>query len=158
MADVRKELNFCKKTSLQVLGVVENMASLVTPLSSVKAVDKSGNDITARLLSAVRASDPALIDECELETAVFPTGNATPQVSGTAGLGLAGPERMAFEFGVPFLGRLPLDPAVGRACDAGQMIASIGAQGRAAVAVRALCDRLVLDLHLGEEDAGAMDM
>lgn len=26
MADVRKELNFCKKTGIPVLGVVENMA------------------------------------------------------------------------------------------------------------------------------------
>ena len=26
MADVRKELNFCKKTGIRVLGVVENMA------------------------------------------------------------------------------------------------------------------------------------
>ena len=26
MADVRKEINFCKKTKVNVLGVVENMA------------------------------------------------------------------------------------------------------------------------------------
>lgn len=28
MADVRKELNFCKKTGIQVLGIVENMADI----------------------------------------------------------------------------------------------------------------------------------
>ena len=28
MADVRKELNFCKKTGIPVLGVVENMADI----------------------------------------------------------------------------------------------------------------------------------
>ena len=28
MADVRKELNFCKKTGIKVLGVVENMANI----------------------------------------------------------------------------------------------------------------------------------
>lgn len=35
MADVRKELNFCKKTGLPVLGIVENMADvrLVTSLN-----------------------------------------------------------------------------------------------------------------------------
>jgi len=31
-----------------------------------------------------------------------------------------GGERMASEMGVPFLGRLPLDPAIGKACDAGK--------------------------------------
>jgi Mrp family chromosome partitioning ATPase len=30
-ADVRKELNFCKKTGIQVLGVVENMSGFVCP-------------------------------------------------------------------------------------------------------------------------------
>ena len=32
-----------------------------------------------------------------------------------------GGERMAADMGVPFLGRIPLDPAVGEACDAGQI-------------------------------------
>lgn len=36
MADVRKELSFCKKTGLNVLGVVENMSGLT--VSSVKPV------------------------------------------------------------------------------------------------------------------------
>ncbi|KAG8461348.1 hypothetical protein KFE25_010535 [Diacronema lutheri] len=156
MADVRKELNFCKKTSLRVLGVVENMAPLAVPLQHVRAVDTVGVDVTARLLAAVRAADPALLNECLLETIVFPTGAGSPANAGgsTPGryAGLAGPERMAAEFGVPFLGKLPLDPAVGRACDAGQAIAALGAHGRAAVAVRALCDRVARALF---PDVGA---
>jgi Mrp family chromosome partitioning ATPase len=31
-----------------------------------------------------------------------------------------GGERMAQEMGVPFLGRIPIDPAIGEACDAGR--------------------------------------
>jgi Mrp family chromosome partitioning ATPase len=31
LADVRKEINFCKKTNLKVLGVVENMSGFVCP-------------------------------------------------------------------------------------------------------------------------------
>jgi Mrp family chromosome partitioning ATPase len=31
LADVRKEINFCKKTGLKVLGVVENMSGFVCP-------------------------------------------------------------------------------------------------------------------------------
>ena len=30
MADVRKELNFCKKTNVRVLGLIENMVSIDT--------------------------------------------------------------------------------------------------------------------------------
>ena len=35
MADVRKELNFCKKTGIPVLGVVENMSDMRLPLAQV---------------------------------------------------------------------------------------------------------------------------
>jgi len=63
-ADVRKELNFCVKTGIKVLGVVENMAGYVCPNCS----------------------------EC---TNIFSSG---------------GGEVMAGEFGVKFLGRVPIDP------------------------------------------------
>jgi NUBPL iron-transfer P-loop NTPase len=58
MSDVRKELNFCKKTGVSVLGVVENMADIRVPLASlgsattgVRLVDADGCDVTDRLLS-----------------------------------------------------------------------------------------------------------
>lgn len=63
-ADVRKELNFCQKTSIRVLGVVENMCGFVCPNCS----------------------------EC---TNIFMSG---------------GGEVMANDFGVQFLGRIPIDP------------------------------------------------
>ena len=57
MADVRKELNFCKKTSIPVLGVVENMADLSIPLSgltdrqsSLRLINSRGEDMTDSLL------------------------------------------------------------------------------------------------------------
>ncbi|PVI04396.1 P-loop containing nucleoside triphosphate hydrolase protein [Periconia macrospinosa] len=65
ISDVKKELNFCKKTGIRVLGVVENMAGFVCPNCS----------------------------EC---TYVFSKG---------------GGQVMAEEFGVPFLGSVPIDPA-----------------------------------------------
>lgn len=58
MADVRKELNFCKKTGLNVIGVVENMTNIRVPLSSlshhssgIRLVDKSGQDVTESTLA-----------------------------------------------------------------------------------------------------------
>lgn len=65
ISDVKKELNFCAKTGVRVLGVVENMAGFVCPNCS----------------------------EC---CNVFSKG---------------GGEVMAGEFGVPFLGSVPIDPA-----------------------------------------------
>ncbi|KFA75894.1 hypothetical protein S40288_09682 [Stachybotrys chartarum IBT 40288] len=62
-ADVRKELNFCKKTDIRVLGVVENMSGFVCPHCS----------------------------EC---TDIFGSG---------------GGRAMANEFGVAFLGEVPMD-------------------------------------------------
>ncbi|EON62925.1 cytosolic Fe-S cluster assembly factor CFD1 [Coniosporium apollinis CBS 100218] len=65
ISDVKKELNFCKKTGLKVLGVVENMAGFVCP-------------------------------NCSTCSNVFSKG---------------GGEVMALDFGVPFLGSVPVDPA-----------------------------------------------
>lgn len=64
-ADVRKELNFCKKVGLNILGVIENMSGFVCPHCS----------------------------EC---TNVFSSGG-----------GLV----MAEQFGVEFLGKVPIDPS-----------------------------------------------
>jgi Mrp family chromosome partitioning ATPase len=76
LADVRKEINFCKKVGLPVLGVVENMSGFVCP-------------------------------KCKTKTDIF---------APTTG----GGEKMAQEMGVPFLGRVPLDPRLARACDEGK--------------------------------------
>lgn len=37
LADVRKEINFCKKTGLNVIGVVENMSGFVCPNCACKS-------------------------------------------------------------------------------------------------------------------------
>jgi hypothetical protein len=66
-ADVRKELNFCKKVGLEILGVVENMSGYVCP-------------------------------HCSTCTNVFSSG---------------GGAIMAKEFGVDFLGAVPIDPGFG---------------------------------------------
>lgn len=76
LLDVRKELDFCKKAGIPVLGVVENMAGFVCPA-------------------------------CTHESQIF---------APTTGGGKA----LAEEFGVPFLGSIPLDPRIGKACDYGE--------------------------------------
>lgn len=76
LIDVRKEINFCKKVGIPILGVVENMSAFVCP-------------------------------KCQIETTIF-------------GSSSGGAEAMAKDMGVPFLGRIPLDPTIARACDEGK--------------------------------------
>jgi hypothetical protein len=73
-ADVKKELNFCAKTGIHVIGVVENMSGFVCPNCS----------------------------EC---TNVFGSG---------------GGQVMAQEFGVKFLGSVPIDPQFVMLVEAGK--------------------------------------
>ena len=115
--DVRKEINFCKKTNIPVLGVVENMAGLRQPLETMKLVDTLGNDVTAAVLKAIQSAGIGSTEgthsdsSCSIiaETDVFwaPTGGA---------------ETMAKELSVPFLGRIPLDAALSRAAEEGRSL------------------------------------
>lgn len=50
ISDVRKEINFCKKTGVHILGVVENMAGFVCPhcAECTNVFSKGGGEIMAR--------------------------------------------------------------------------------------------------------------
>lgn len=105
LMDVRKELSFCAKTSLRVLGVVENMAEYATPLASLQFRDAAGADATQAALQAMR-------DKCPELLSLTAVADVFPRARG-------GAEGMAAQFGVPFLGRVPLDPRITRACETG---------------------------------------
>ncbi|OQR86831.1 nucleotide-binding protein 1 [Achlya hypogyna] len=106
MADVRKELNFCRKTGLPVLGVVENMAGIQQTLDQVKFVHpESASDETAHVLQVLREKAPELL-QYAVQLQVFPPASG-------------GGEAMARAFQVPFLGRLPLDANLTQACEQG---------------------------------------
>lgn len=47
LSDVRKELNFCRKTKIDVLGVVENMSGVQRQLDDVRFIGADGVDQTA---------------------------------------------------------------------------------------------------------------
>eukprot|EP00966_Prymnesium_polylepis_P228618 5290867-Prymnesium_polylepis.1 len=103
--DVRKELSFCAKTKLAVLGVIENMAEYAAPLDRLGFRDGAGADVTAATLELLRARCPEVLS-------LLATADVFPRARG-------GAEAMASAFGVPFLGRVPLDPSITRACEAG---------------------------------------
>lgn len=75
LLDVRKELTFCQRVNVPVLGVVENMAGFTCP-------------------------------HCRTNTDIF-----EPSSGGAAA--------MCAEMNVPFLGSIPLDPYLMRACEQG---------------------------------------
>ena len=114
MADVRKELSFCRQTNIRVIGVVENMAPLSLPLDALsfrRAAD--GSDATGAFLAALRLRLPEFAGALTVSVDVF------PQFGG-------GPAAMAAKFGVPFLGSIPLDRELQRACDDGTPLADVG--------------------------------
>jgi len=76
LMDVRKEINFCKKVGIPIIGVVENMSGFVCP-------------------------------KCQKETKIF-----APTTGGA--------QKMANDMGLRFLGAIPLDPRIARACDEGR--------------------------------------
>ena len=81
VSDVRKELNFCKKTGVRILGVVENMAGFVCPhcAECTDIFSKGGGEIMAKefevkFLGSVPI-DPAFVDLVEQGTRPsYPSG------------------------------------------------------------------------------------
>ena len=130
LVDVRKELAFCGKQSLRVLGVVENMAPLRLPLHRLQFFDGAGDDVTEATLAAL----PASLRGVHAAVDVFPSAEG-------------GAEAMAADFGVPFLGRVPLDGAITAASEAGAACAS-------SIALDGVAATLLDALHLDDDAAG----
>lgn len=76
LLDVRKEISFCRKMKVPVVGVIENMAMFVCP-------------------------------KCTTQSEIFPARTG-------------GARAMCEEMQVPFLGSLPIDPRLTKACDEGK--------------------------------------
>ncbi|KAJ8345056.1 hypothetical protein SKAU_G00292490 [Synaphobranchus kaupii] len=90
LQDVRKEIRFCQKVKLPIIGIVENMSGFVCP-------------------------------KCKNTSQIFPP---------TTG----GAEKMCADLNLPLLGRVPLDPRIGRSCDEGRSFLSQEPDSPAAMA------------------------
>ncbi|OQV18630.1 Cytosolic Fe-S cluster assembly factor nubp1 [Hypsibius exemplaris] len=98
LQDVRKEISFCRKVNVPILGVVENMAGFVCP-------------------------------KCKVESAIFPPSTG-------------GAEKMCQDLNLTLLGRIPLDPLIGRCCDEGKNFLDEIPQSRATQALIAAADKI----------------
>lgn len=96
LLDVRKEINFCKKQQIPIVGVIENMS-----------IFRCGH--------------------CGNTSEIFPakTGGAAA---------------MCAEMGVPYLGSLPLDPEIAKACDTG--IDITGLKNATTEALASICEKI----------------
>jgi Mrp family chromosome partitioning ATPase len=107
MADVRKELNFCQKTKVPVIGIVENMGQYQAPLSSLSFQHPvTGVDCTAEIRAQLQANCPQVLE-------AMVVADMFPQSGG-------GPRTMAEQYNVPFWGTVPLDPKLLDACEHGR--------------------------------------
>lgn len=119
--DVRKEINFCKKVGLPILGVVENMSGLLQPLPQVRFLLRPGTsgddtqeitaEVQAKLEEVLRSHGVAAgsLEQVLVQTDVF---HATK----------GGADFMCKQMGVPLLGKVPLDPALGLAAEEGRSL------------------------------------
>jgi Mrp family chromosome partitioning ATPase len=104
ISDVKKELNFCKKTGIRVLGVVENMAGFVCPNCSecTNVFSKGGGQVMANEFEVPFLGsmpiDPAFVQLIEEGTRpVYPQGTVVggkdmseeKESNGTNGNGVA---------------------------------------------------------------------
>lgn len=145
LIDVRKEVSFCKKVGLQVLGVVENMSGLCQPVSDFKfmKVTETGEqrDVTEWAIKCMREKAPEMLDL---------VGYA--EVFDSSGGGAA---KMCSEMGVPFLGKVPLDPRLCKAAEEGRSCFDDSKCGLSASALKRIIDKLVASEMVSSMSNGA---
>ncbi|KAJ7974745.1 Cytosolic Fe-S cluster assembly factor NBP35 [Quillaja saponaria] len=110
LIDVRKEVSFCKKVGVKVLGVVENMSGLCQPVTDFKfmRMTEAGEqtDVTEWVRDYMRDKAPEMLNLI-----------ACSEVFDSSGGGAA---KMCKEMGIPFLGKVPLDPQLCKAAEEGR--------------------------------------
>lgn len=144
--DVRKEINFCKKTGIPVLGVVENMSGLRAPLTSFRFYGPNGEDVTEAVLAAAGAAAGARAASSGCAAADGgPSSSGAGVVAETSVFHASGggAAHMAADMQVPFLGSVPLDPALSRAGEEGRSVFEGGNSGSSAPALQAIIDKLL---------------
>ncbi|KAI9799801.1 MAG: cytosolic Fe-S cluster assembly factor nbp35 [Sarcosagium campestre] len=113
LLDVRKQIDFCAKAGIRILGLVENMAGFVCP-------------------------------KCRFQSEIFAASTG-------------GAERLAQETGITFLGRVPLDPRIGMACDYGESFFDAYPDSPACEALRTVVGRVTAKIE-NFDDEGAPEI
>ena len=136
MADVRKELNFCQKTKVPVLGLVENMGEYTTTLQDLTFKGVDGMDCTAEILAKLQAACPEALES-------IVTANIFPATGG-------GPKAMAEQYKIPYWGILPMDPNLLTACEQGKAFVEEHPKSLAAKALNRFGEQITSTLKVEE--------
>jgi Mrp family chromosome partitioning ATPase len=136
MADVRKELNFCQKTKVKVLGLVENMGTFQMTLDKMKFETKDGDDCTSSILEKLKALCPEILE-------TLATADLFPASGG-------GPKAMAKQYEIPYWGVLPMDPLLLKCCEQGHTFVDQYPDSPAAKALQGFCKTITNELKVDE--------
>mmetsp|Transcript_13561 Transcript_13561/g.34101 ORF Transcript_13561/g.34101 Transcript_13561/m.34101 type:complete len:379 (+) Transcript_13561:112-1248(+) len=145
MADVRKELNFCQKTKVPVMGVVENMGEYTTTLDKLTfATTGNGDktDCTQKILDTLKEHCPEFFEngkgsQLSVSSTLYPASGG-------------GPKEMAERYNVPYWGLLPMDPDLLQACEHGKAFVEEKPESLAAKALERFCKEIIAKLPVEE--------
>ncbi|KAL3939524.1 MAG: hypothetical protein SGBAC_005774 [Bacillariaceae sp.] len=138
LADVRKEINFCEKTKIPIMGLVENMGELELPLTKLQFQSKNDkSDITAQLMAVLEQNCPDLLADANVKLNLFPPSNG-------------GPKAMAEQFKIPYWGIVPMDPQLLEACENGKTFVEECPESTAAKALTGFCQTITKNLKVEE--------
>lgn len=133
LIDVRKEINFCRKVGVDILGVVENMSGLRLGISDMKFVKVNENgeevDATENLLNYLRENAPDFLSLVGCNE-VFDSSKG-------------GAVKMCLDLGVPFLGKVPMDPQLCTAAEEGRSCFDDQKCGASAPALLKIVEKLL---------------
>ncbi|KAE9597426.1 hypothetical protein Lal_00029958 [Lupinus albus] len=133
LIDVRKEVSFCKKVGVEVLGVVENMSGLSQPITDLKfmKLTDSGEqkDVTEWVMEIMREKSPEMLNLIAFSEVFDSSGG--------------GAVKMCSEMGVPFLGKVPLDPLLCKAAEEGRSCFADTRCVSSAPALKKIIDKLM---------------
>jgi Mrp family chromosome partitioning ATPase len=124
LLDVRREIQFCVKTGIKILGLVENMSGFVCPNCTFES-----QIFQASELLLPPSAIMALMNE----------------------IATGGGRALAKEMGIPFLGSVPLDPRIGMACDYGESFFDSFPDSPACKALKGVVRGLASQLKLHHE-------
>lgn len=145
LIDVRKEVSFCKKVGVEVLGVVENMSGLSQPLTEFKfmRMTETGEqkDMTEWAMAYMREKAPEMLNLV-----------AFSEVFDSSGGGAA---KMCGDMGVPFLGKVPLDPQLCKAAEEGRSCFSDDKCRASAPALKMIIEKMLAQKMISRTENGA---
>lgn len=145
LIDVRKEVSFCKKVGLKVLGVVENMSGMSQPLSEFRflSIGETGaqRDMTEWAIEYMKEKAPEMLQLVAFSEVFDCSGG--------------GADKMCRDMEVPFLGKVPLDPQLCKAAEEGRSCFEDSRCRFSSPALKEIVEKLLSQLEVQKMEVGA---